>query len=90
MENCNSHPNSKTQERTRLQAEKFPRPIALLSILGKLDSVAIGVSSRPKLTGIVPGKAFLHVFTQTSDRLAPDSRKCTYNAKCDGYDRERY
>ncbi|GFT78018.1 hypothetical protein TNCV_2820371 [Trichonephila clavipes] len=26
-----------------------------------LDSVAIGVSSRPKLTGIVRGKAFLHV-----------------------------
>ncbi|GFT96149.1 hypothetical protein TNCV_1884721 [Trichonephila clavipes] len=30
---------------------------------------AIGVSSRPKLTGIVRGKAFLHVFAQTSDRL---------------------
>ncbi|GFX51061.1 uncharacterized protein TNCV_2734121 [Trichonephila clavipes] len=27
----------------------------------KLDSVAIGVLSRPKLTGIVRGKAFLHV-----------------------------
>ncbi|GFW56107.1 lon protease 2, peroxisomal [Trichonephila clavipes] len=27
----------------------------------KLDSVAVGASSRPKLTGIVRGKAFLHV-----------------------------
>ncbi|GFU69603.1 hypothetical protein TNCV_3238471, partial [Trichonephila clavipes] len=39
-------------------------------------SVAIGVSSRPKLTGIVRGKAFLHVLRR---RLigCPDSRKRT-------------
>ncbi|GFV12422.1 hypothetical protein TNCV_1792011 [Trichonephila clavipes] len=41
-----------------------------------LDSVAIEVSSRPKLTGIVRGKAFLHVLRR---RLIgyPDSRKRT-------------
>ncbi|GFW02200.1 hypothetical protein TNCV_4144661 [Trichonephila clavipes] len=33
------------------------------------DSIAIEVLRRPKLTGIVRGKAFLHVFAQTSDRL---------------------
>ncbi|GFW14775.1 hypothetical protein TNCV_1562381 [Trichonephila clavipes] len=32
----------------------------------KLDSVAIEVSSRPKLTGIVRGKAFLHVLRRRS------------------------
>ncbi|GFU14777.1 hypothetical protein TNCV_2806981 [Trichonephila clavipes] len=43
----------------------------------------IGVSSRPKLTGIVRGKAFLHVLRRR--RIGcPDSRRC------DGYDRERH
>ncbi|GFX58771.1 probable RNA-directed DNA polymerase from transposon X-element [Trichonephila clavipes] len=41
-----------------------------------LDSVAIGVSSRPKLTGIVRGKAFLHVLRRRPIGC-PDSRKRT-------------
>ncbi|GFW15041.1 hypothetical protein TNCV_983331 [Trichonephila clavipes] len=41
---------------------------ALISIPHNLLST-IGVSSRPKRTGVVRGKAFLHVFAQTSDRL---------------------
>ncbi|GFV33836.1 hypothetical protein TNCV_1820231, partial [Trichonephila clavipes] len=48
-------------------------------------SVAIGVSSRPKLTGTVRGKAFLHVLRRRPIGC-PDSRKRTYNARCDGYD----
>ncbi|GFS81647.1 hypothetical protein TNCV_2440651 [Trichonephila clavipes] len=40
-----------------------------------LVSVAIGVSSRPKLTGIVRGKAFLHVLRRRPIGF-PDSRKC--------------
>ncbi|GFW53060.1 uncharacterized protein TNCV_131251 [Trichonephila clavipes] len=49
---------------------------AQTSSCGVLDSVAIEVSSRPKLTGIVRGKAFLHVLRR---RLigCPDSRKRT-------------
>ncbi|GFY08856.1 hypothetical protein TNCV_4660491 [Trichonephila clavipes] len=31
------------------------------SCMGEVDSVAIEVSSRPKLTGIVRGRVFLHV-----------------------------
>ncbi|GFX28941.1 uncharacterized protein TNCV_3029841 [Trichonephila clavipes] len=54
-----------------------------------LDSVAIGVSSRPKLTGIVRGKAFLHVLHRRPIGC-PDSRKRPYNARCDGYDREQH
>ncbi|GFW78088.1 hypothetical protein TNCV_135581 [Trichonephila clavipes] len=70
----------KTQER------KFQ-----LAICGspKVDSVAIEVSSRPKLTGIVRGKAFLHVLRRRPIGC-PDSRKRTDNAKCDGYDREQH
>ncbi|GFS55485.1 hypothetical protein TNCV_1627411 [Trichonephila clavipes] len=41
-----------------------------------LDSVAIEVSSRPKLTGIVRGKAFLHVLRRRPIGC-PDSRKRT-------------
>ncbi|GFU31493.1 hypothetical protein TNCV_3539131 [Trichonephila clavipes] len=55
----------------------------------QLDSVAIGVSSRPNLTGIVRGKAFLHVLRRRPIGC-PDSRKRTYNARCDGYDREQH
>ncbi|GFW51699.1 hypothetical protein TNCV_1186311 [Trichonephila clavipes] len=40
------------------------------------NSVAIEVSSRPKLTGIVRGKAFLHVLRRRSIGY-PDSRKRT-------------
>ncbi|GFT40614.1 hypothetical protein TNCV_3007891 [Trichonephila clavipes] len=39
-------------------------------------SVAIGVSSRPKLTGIVRGKAFLHVLRRRPIGC-PDSRERT-------------
>ncbi|GFW02911.1 uncharacterized protein TNCV_3733101 [Trichonephila clavipes] len=42
----------------------------------KADSVAIEVSSRPKLTGIVRGKAFLHVLRRRPIGY-PDSRKRT-------------
>ncbi|GFW05311.1 uncharacterized protein TNCV_3358301 [Trichonephila clavipes] len=42
----------------------------------QLHSVAVGVSSRPKLTGIVRGKAFLHILRRR--RIGcPDSRKRT-------------
>ncbi|GFV21868.1 hypothetical protein TNCV_4525551 [Trichonephila clavipes] len=55
----------------------------------ELDSVAIEVSSRPKLTGIVRGKAFLHVLRRRPIGC-PDSRKLPGNARCDGYDREQH
>ncbi|GFS67956.1 DUF1758 domain-containing protein [Trichonephila clavipes] len=42
----------------------------------KLDSVVIGVSSRPKLTGIVRGKAFLHALRRRP-KACLDSRKRT-------------
>ncbi|GFT50500.1 hypothetical protein TNCV_551191 [Trichonephila clavipes] len=42
----------------------------------EVDSVAIEVSSRPKLTGIVRGKAFLHVLRRRPIGC-PDSRKHT-------------
>ncbi|GFW30730.1 hypothetical protein TNCV_4088501 [Trichonephila clavipes] len=49
---------------------------------------AIEVLSRPKLTGIVRGKAFLHVLRRRPigcpDSNAPD------NARCDGYDSEQH
>ncbi|GFX61167.1 hypothetical protein TNCV_4565621 [Trichonephila clavipes] len=53
----------------------------------KLHSVAIEVSSRPKLTGIVRG---FTCFAQTSNRLAQTNANMPYNAKCDGYDREQH
>ncbi|GFV05653.1 hypothetical protein TNCV_3481951, partial [Trichonephila clavipes] len=56
-----------------------------------LDSVAVGVSSRPKLTGIVRGKAFFYMFSQTSDRLPRLTQAYPIMpCECDGYDRERH
>ncbi|GFX34495.1 hypothetical protein TNCV_3657331 [Trichonephila clavipes] len=52
-------------------------------------SIAIEVSSRPKLTGNVRGKAFFHVLRRRPIGC-PDSRKRTDNARCDGYDSEQY
>ncbi|GFX36191.1 hypothetical protein TNCV_2065321 [Trichonephila clavipes] len=58
-------------------------------LLECLDSVAIEVSSRPKLTGIVQGKAFLHVLRRRPIGC-PDSRKRTEIARSDGYDSEQH
>ncbi|GFV02084.1 hypothetical protein TNCV_1066321, partial [Trichonephila clavipes] len=50
----------------------------------------IGVSSRPKLTGIVRGKAFFTCFAQTSDRLPRLTQTYPIMPDADGYDRERH
>ncbi|GFS80581.1 hypothetical protein TNCV_3870081 [Trichonephila clavipes] len=63
--------------------------LAHLSIWQENTWRAIGVSSRPKLTGIVRGKAFLHVLRRRPIGC-PDSPNVPYNARCDGYDRERH
>ncbi|GFX08582.1 uncharacterized protein TNCV_4170811 [Trichonephila clavipes] len=52
------------------------RPVVYGGGTFKLDSVATEVSSRPKLTGIVRGKAFLHVLHRHPIGY-PDSRKRT-------------
>ncbi|GFW40411.1 hypothetical protein TNCV_1019691 [Trichonephila clavipes] len=46
--------------------------------LKNVDSIAIEVSIRPKLTGIVRGKAFLHVLRRRPIGC-PDSRKLTHD-----------
>ncbi|GFT06038.1 hypothetical protein TNCV_1594711 [Trichonephila clavipes] len=48
-----------------------------------------GVSSRPKLTGIERGKAFLHVLRRRPI-VAQTHANVPYNARCDGYDRKRH
>ncbi|GFU89448.1 transposon Tf2-9 polyprotein [Trichonephila clavipes] len=53
------------------------------------DSVATEVSSRPKLTGIVRGKAFLHVCADVR-LVALTHANVPDNARCDGYDSEEH
>ncbi|GFW44951.1 transposable element Tcb2 transposase [Trichonephila clavipes] len=54
-----------------------------------LDSVAKEVSRRPKQTGFVRGKAFLHVLRRRPIGC-PDSLNVPDNARCDEYDREQH
>ncbi|GFU18065.1 hypothetical protein TNCV_1446251 [Trichonephila clavipes] len=49
-------------------------------------SVAIEVSSQRKLTGIVRGEAFLHVFADAR-YVAQTNANVPNNVRCDGYDR---
>ncbi|GFW10789.1 hypothetical protein TNCV_4919081 [Trichonephila clavipes] len=74
----------KSQERKSVTSSS-PVPLKTRCV----DLVDIEVSSRPKLTGIVRGKVFLHVLRRRPIGC-PDSRKRTHNAKCDGYDREQH
>ncbi|GFS48730.1 uncharacterized protein TNCV_3444491 [Trichonephila clavipes] len=75
----------KTQERksstcylliTKGVTSSSPVPLKARRVCERLDSVAIEVSSRPKLTGIVRGKAFLHVLRRRPIGC-PDSLKRT-------------
>ncbi|GFV39252.1 hypothetical protein TNCV_289291 [Trichonephila clavipes] len=58
--------------------------------IDRLDSVAIEVSSRSKLTGIVRGKSIFTCFAQTFDKVTQTHANIPDNARCDGYDGEQH